>query len=57
MKSAAKYPAPVGGVTEVNVHRSPISRPCAILFTVTSFCVFTVVKVAPVIGVSNGVIS
>ena len=57
VKSLAEYPAPVGGVTEVKVNKSPTSNACAALFTVTVADAFTVVKVQPVIAVAKGVIS
>ena len=57
VKSAAVYPAPVGGVTEVNVNKSPGSNECAGLFTVTVGEVFAVVKVQPVRADSKGVMS
>ena len=57
VKSAAEYPAPTGGVTEVKVNNSPVDNPCKVLLTVTVGDVFTVVKVAPVIADSKGVIS
>jgi hypothetical protein len=51
------YPAPTGGVTEVNVNKSPGCNVCAALFTVTVAEVFTVSNVQPVIAVPKGVIS
>ena len=53
-KSAATKPAPTGGVTEVNLNKSPATKPCEILFTVTVAEVFVVSKVIPVIAVSKG---
>lgn len=46
-------------MTEVKVNKSPFSKPCPALLTVIVWGVDVdaIVKVAPVTGVSNGVIS
>ncbi len=56
-KSAARYPVPVGGVTDVKVNKSPGSKPCPALFTVTVVDVFVASKVHDVKAVFSGVIS
>ena len=56
-KSAATYPAPVGGVTDVNVNKSPCSNACAALLTVTVAEPLVVSNVQLVNAVSKGVIS
>ena len=58
VKSAATYPVPdPGKVTEVNVKYLPADKPCEVLLTVTVAELFVVVKVNPVMAVSNGEIS
>ena len=57
VKSDAEYPAPDGGVTELNKKISPGSKACAALLTVTVAEVFTVSKVQLVKAVPKGVIS
>ena len=59
VNTVVAYPEPLGTVTEVNVNKSPATKPCKALFTVIVCGALTllIVKVAPVTAESNGVIS
>ena len=59
VNTVVAYPDPLGTVTDEKVNKSPATKPCADLFTVI-VCgapVLLIVKVAPVIAESKGVIS